>query len=343
MARSYLDAMRAAFARALETGLERSVVALRLDDVVVRLEFAGRAMSDAVLPALGPVAVQTDAPPALTVELWDSASAGIPAPPVDWDRGAAAPLGALRGHNDGATRTLVDPVSRTITVADLDRRQAVLYSPAANSIPSWWRAMPMRFLLGWAVSRPDRHLVHAGAVGAGDRGVLLGGAGGAGKSTTAVTCLESGMRFVGDDYTVLSAGQAPRAHAVYGTAKLDRRSLEQFPSLARTADQQPLEDAKAVIDLHAHRRDGLADSVSVHGVVIPRVDPSGVTRIWPMPAAHALRELAPSTIFQEPDGRVDAFRVIADVVRRVPSYGLSMGRDSSKAPSLIRSVVEAAV
>src|SRR4051812_26449269 len=107
MPESYLDAMRAAFARALEAGLERSEVALELDDVVVRLVFAGRAMAEAVLPALRPVVAETHAPAALTVELWDSASSGIPAPLAAWDRNSAAPLGALRGYNDGPSRIVL--------------------------------------------------------------------------------------------------------------------------------------------------------------------------------------------------------------------------------------------
>src|SRR5205807_9852223 len=99
-----------------------------------------------------------------------------------------------------------------------------------------WRAVPLRPLLGWVLASPGRHLVHAGAVGSEGQGVLLAGSGGAGKSTTAVACVEAGMSYVGDDYVLLSTGEPPAAHAIYGTAKLDRRSLATLPDLASGAD-----------------------------------------------------------------------------------------------------------
>jgi len=291
-----------------------------------------------VLPALRPLVAGTDRSPALVVELWDSASSGVAAPPAVWDHDAAAPLGALRGYNDGPSRIVVDPVSRTITVADLARRRAVVYSPAADMIPSWWRAMPMRLLLGWAVARPGRHMVHAGAVGIGDDGVLIGGPGGAGKSTTAVACVESGMRFVSDDYSVLAVGDAPRAHAVYGTAKLDRGALAAFPGLA-SAGEPPPEGEKAVVDLYALRPDRLASSLAIRAIVIPHVS-TGETTLTRLRAPHALRELAPSSIFQAPDGGADALRLLTAVVRQVPAYELSIGGDRPDVAAMIRSVVE---
>jgi hypothetical protein len=274
------------------------------------------------------------------VELWDSESSGVESPPAVWDRDAAAPLGALRGHNDGASRIVVDPGSRTITVADLARRAAVVYSPAATTIPSWWRAMPMRVLLGWAVAGPRRHLVHAGAVGIGDDGVLLGGSGGAGKSTAAVACVEAGMSFASDDYVALTAGEPPRAHAVYGTVKLDREALRAFPSLAEAAVPSADAQEKAVVDLHALRRDRMAPSLAVRAIVIPRIAPGERTGIRPLSGAQAMRALAPSTIFQAPDGRHDALRVISTVVRQVPSYQLSIGAERPDIAGMIRSVLE---
>jgi hypothetical protein len=274
------------------------------------------------------------------VELWDSESSGVEGPSAVWDREAAAPLGALRGHNDGASRIVVDPGSRTITVADLARRVAVVYSPAAATIPSWWRAMPMRLLLGWAVAGPSRHLVHAGAVGVGEDGVLLGGSGGAGKSTAAVTCVEAGMRFAGDDYVALTTGEPPRAHAVYGTIKLDRRALAAFPSLAGAVVAPPDVEEKAVVDLHALRGDRMAPSFAVRGIVIPRIVPGEAAGIRPLSGAHALRALAPSTIFQAPDSRPEALRVISSVVRQVPAHELTIGGGGAELAGMIRSVLE---
>ncbi len=58
------------------------------------------------------------------------------------------------------------------------------------------------------------------------------------------------MDYVGDDYVLLCDGDPPRAYAIYGTAKLDRRSLARLPALDR--DVKPAaSDEKALVDLAA--------------------------------------------------------------------------------------------
>ena len=338
-AAAYLSDMRAAFSRALEDGDGQAEATLQIDDVVVQLVFAGSGMASAILPALAPVLLETRASPAFTVEIWDSATSGVPAPPMPWGADAAAPLGVVRGYNQGRHRTVVDQGSRTVTVADLSGGRAVVYAQSADGIPAWWRAVPLRLALGWAVGRPDRQLVHAGAVGEGGRGVLLGGSGGAGKSTVALACVEAGMTFASDDYVLLTASQPAAAQTVYGTAKLDRWSLDALPELAGQIDPPPGPGDKAVINLHALRRERVASSLDVRAVVAPSVGGETPSRLERISAAEALRALAPSTIFQAPDGSADSLRLISDVVREVPAYSLLLGEDLDEVPPLIRSVV----
>ena len=338
-AAAYLSEMREAFSRALKAADTPAEATLRIDDMAIRLALAGSQIASAVLPALAPVLLEADAAPAFTVEVWDTATSGVPAPRMPWGADAAARQGVVRGYSEGSHRTVVDHGSGTVTVADLSEGRAVVYARSADEIPAWWRAVPLRLALGWAVARPDRQLVHAGAVGEDGRGVLLGGPGGAGKSTVALACVEAGMTFASDDYVLLTAGPPAVAQTVYGTAKLDRRSLDALPELAGQIDPPPGPGDKAVIDLHALRRERVASSLDVRAVVAPSVTDEKPTRLERISAAEALRALAPSTIFQAPDGSADALRLISDVVRDVPAYSLLLGEDLAEVPPLIRSVV----
>jgi hypothetical protein len=185
MSFQYLERLRNGFSLAVATGLDLREVTLVVDGDTLLLRFAGDALAEALLPALAPILEASEAAPAWTVELWDSASAGIAAPRPPWTAQDGGPLGAVRGYNDGARRAIVDPATGTLTIADLSEAHAVVWAPSASRLPSWWRAVPLRMILGWALARPGRHVVHAGAVGAGPGCVLLAGRGHSGKSTVA--------------------------------------------------------------------------------------------------------------------------------------------------------------
>jgi len=342
---SYLENMQATFASALESGLPRRAATLSVDDVDVALVCAGDDMARASWPALAPCLSAGESPrgvPALTIELWDSASARIQPPAAPWSAQDAGPLGAVRGHNTPTRRVIVDPGSRTITVADLQARRAVLWAQSAAELPTWWRAVPLRLLLSWATARSGRRMVHAGAVGDGGRGVLLAGSGGTGKSTVAVTCLDAGMDYVADDYLLLSGSPGmPRVHALYGTAKLDERSLQAFPMLVPAAMPPSREGEKWVLDLHALRPSRLAGELDIAAVVLPRLTGGERPSLERVSAATALLALAPSTIFQAPDGGAEALALIADVLRVTPAYELRVGEDLGAVPALLGSLVSA--
>jgi hypothetical protein len=196
-------------------------------------------------------------------------------------------------------------------------------------------------VLDWALAGPGRHVIHAGAVGVGSRGVLLAGPGHSGKSTLAATCVQAGMAFLGDDYLLLNAGAPPVAHALYATARVDRRSLARLSDIASAVTDPGNREEKVLLDLHALYPDRLRSTLSLEAVVIPRLAGDGPAALHPIAAGAALRALAPSTIFQAPDGGAPALRVVADLARSVPAFELRTGKDLRDAPERIGSLLAA--
>ncbi len=64
-------------------------------------------------------------------------------------------------------------------------------------------------------------------------GVLIAGRGGAGKSTTALACLNSKLAYVSDDHCLLATQPSPCAWSLYNTGKLDAESLRLLPHFSR--------------------------------------------------------------------------------------------------------------
>src|SRR5262249_58368179 len=91
-----------------------------------------------------------------------------------------------------------------LSALDVGTGLAVCWLDDARRVPYYQTGAPLKTILGWWFDRPDRQLLHAGAVGAGEAGVLLAGAGGAGKSTTALLCVDAGLRYAGDDYVLVA-------------------------------------------------------------------------------------------------------------------------------------------
>lgn len=310
---------------------------LRFADRLVRLRFAGDELADALIAPLRPRLTDLDAAeddldpavsPSATIALWEECDVPGHALPVPWREGDLAARGLLRGP-DGSDVVAVHELGyHAITLIDRRSRLLLHRVPDVAALPWWERAAPLRPALFWALSGPDRHLVHAGAVGDERGGVLLAGAGGSGKTTVALAALAAGMSYVADDYLLLHTAPDPVAWNLFGTAKLDAGHLARIPRFASAANisPDPVTDEKWVLDVADVFPDALVSSLPIRAIVVPRIH-GGRSALRPTTAGVALLALAPSTAFQMPydDGAVVAS--LAAVARSVPAFLLEVGDD----------------
>lgn len=305
---------------------------LRIAGLYVRLRFAGRALVPLLTPALAHLQVRHSGNrPALTIDLWDGASTAMLPPRFPWGDGDIGPRGEILGYSEAGLRAVfhggVAASAEDFTAAtifDQSTSTARFFVLSPDRVPWYERAAPLRAALHYGLSSPCRVLVHAGVVGAADRGVLLAGPGGSGKSTTAVEALLAGFDYLGDDYVVADLeGARPVAHSLYATAKLGPAWRTFFPTLP--AQCLGPAGGKQVIDVFKLQPDALRESIPLVAVVLPRLCPGGATCLRPASPGEALLGLAPSTLFQAPrrDGAV--LSSLAELVRRVPAYVLELG------------------
>jgi hypothetical protein len=333
-------AMRAAFAEAAEAAGTASWI-LPVGPERIALRFAGEALARELVPAF-PRARRADdeAPGAAGTEvlLWDTASTGVACPPLPWRTTDLRPRGDVAGFNDerfGALWTTDDPddpaARQMLSVFDARERTGLVWAPRTADLHWWERAAPLRAIVRWAWAGAGRTLVHGAAIGDGDAGVLLAGAGGAGKTSTTLAGVLSGRTTAGDDYVALDARAEPVVHGVYGGAKVEARTLALLPGLAgavRVPAAGPGE--KAVVDIARAWPGRWRDRLALRGLVIPVLAPGGPTRVGPASGGEALFALAPSTIGQLPGDRA-SLATMATLARRVPAFRLEIGRDPAEA------------
>lgn len=330
----YFGELEQAFDGLAARGWANTEQVLRLSGRTMRVRMAGSALGPVLRPALAHLAAESNGPADFVISCWDGAETGVRLPPPPWSGAAGAGRTLLPA---GAERFRVSDSSggQTFAMVWLDVGRAVFWTREARRLPTFHHAAPLVEVLHAWGRACGLTVLHAACVGDERGGLLLGGRGGAGKSTTALLGLEAGLRYAGDDFCLLEMAAAPTIHCLYASAKLHRADLPLFPRLATLAED-PVPDVfdKPAIFLRRSFADQVVAAMPLRAVVLPRVTGQERTDHEPMAAAEALRELAPSTLFQLPGEGAAPLQAMAAVVRRLPCFRLRLGRRETVAAGL---------
>jgi len=314
---------------------------LRLGGLPVCVETVGERVAQHVGSALAHLASTDDASvaPALTVQLWDVDETGIEAP------------ARLERHPDGEEELIRAPDDSLIVEKRGQSLVALRRDPARIvGCMAYGGHPPLLHEIGkplqqlFAVWMGDRDipLMHVAMVAREGRGVLIGGAGGAGKSTTSLACLLGGFDFLGDDRVGLQLADGRyMGHSIFSSTMLFASQFERFPRLAADAvgPSHP-RDRKPVVFLARSHGERLARSAVVSAVALPRLADSEATRFRRATGGQALLAIAPSSLILPLGPGARGMRRMADVVRTVPCYWLDLGRDLAAIPDAIQSLLQ---
>jgi hypothetical protein len=334
-----VDQLEQAFASAAATGIQaRNVV---VGGLAVQIRLAGAGVARMFGPAFSGLPPATG-PSELIVHVWDGVAAegaalgglGV-APSVD------GPTYLFPAH--GLEQVAI-PGSATHT-AWRDGAPAVAWHHVTDAarLPAEECGSPLfRLLTRWLMAR-GQMLVHGAAVGSRDGVVLLAGRGGIGKSSTALSCLASGMGFLSDDYVALDPPTRV-ARPVYGVAKLYADQLDHHPTLAASViDLPPRADGKVLVDVATAATGGLVHDASIRALLIPRVTGERQTTLVPLAPGAALRGLAPSTILQVGTSGSSLMSAMAELVRALPCHELRLGSDRAAIAAVVQGALDASM
>jgi hypothetical protein len=332
----YYRAIDRAFAEAVRAAGGPIERAYRIGGHAVRLRFAGPALVPRLTPALEHLRDEFSEVAALTVGLWDTASTGTRMPSPPWSPDDLLPRSEVRGFSTAQVRTAYDPASGTVTMLNCERSSGMFWARSARDVAYYESGAPLRALFHWWMSARELQCVHAAAVGDGRGAVLLVGRGGAGKSSTALACLEAGLTYLGDDYCLLQTSGRPYVHSLYSSAKVSPQDLWRVPPLAPlVSNADRMDTEKALLFLHQHRGSQIATGLPLKAVLVIRVTGGEETRLVRASGAAALFGLAPSTLFQLQPSGAAALTSMATAVREVPCYYLDVGTVRAKIPHVV--------
>ena len=232
------------------------------------------------------------------------------------------------------------------TFSCLDRKHNRIVGSIAwhDQIFIYERAKPLsRLLLNWCNDQ-DVQVIHTGLVARDNKGLLLVGKSGSGKSTSSLACIIAGFGYVSEDYVGLELCDDGSfvGHSLYNSVFLRTDHLERFPQLATHAirGRLPYEE-KSVIILSQLFPERLERAVPIRALVLPRVVTGPAARLRPASKGEALLALGPSSLLQIPNRGlgVYGFNKLACLVERIPCFWLEVGADLTSIPERLEKLL----
>lgn len=351
---AFFEMFYAAFEEALENVGNSTDFYYRLANQTIRLQFAGDALVPYLTRALAHLFTEPTSNPDFTFCLWESETTGRPLPQLlaDFNRHVThLPWLGIRGvrnevfpFSDERIQTVLYGEKDILTVSDKKRKVCVYWTQNAAGLPFYEIGAPLRMPLQWQFNTATRQMIHSGAVGTAELGgVLLSGKGGSGKSTTALTCLDSDLFYASDDYVLIDLEPEITAYSVFQTAKVKTfKDLERFPQLESwimNADGVSEKDEKPMMFVGEHKPEKLIEKLPVKAVVFPRFVAGADYKIEPVAELSAFKAIITSTITQTPFADKESLQMVTKLVRSVPSYLLVFGENQSRLPEIIKQIL----
>ncbi len=302
----------------------------RVAGTTVCLSFAGPKLVPFLTRALTHLEIEPVERPDATFRLWDSQSSRVVMLPPPCDREGFSDRGDLWGFNSRRIKTAFHYHDYSVNLFDHERREGIYWVQGAQVLPYWVLASPLRTLFHWWMEANGGQLVHAAAMGVGDRALLVVGKGGLGKSSTALTCLDQGLPFLGDDYVIVKNEPVPTVHSLYATAKLNRWDIEKFAAFRPHLHQTDVpEDEKAVLFLDPHFRSRLRLEMPIAAIAVPRVVESETTRLVPEADPVIQQAASFTTMSQLPYSGNHTHQLFTNLCASLPGFRIELGRDAA--------------
>ena len=300
----------------------------RIAGTIVRLSFAGERLVPYLTRALQHLEIEPVEIPDATLCLWDSQSTRVTMLPPPCDREGFSDRGDLWGFNSRRIKTAFHYHDYSVNLFDHARRTGIYWVQNAELLPYWVLASPLRTLFHWWMERNGCQLVHAAAVAVDERALLIVGKGGLGKSSTALTCLEAGLGFLGDDYVIVRDRPRPTVYSLYATAKINREDIGRFAGLRPFMNKTEVPaDEKAVLFLEPHFRSQLRTEMPLQAIAVPAVVDRDDTRLTPEAVAVVQQAASFTTMSQLPYAGNHTHQLFASLCGRLPGYRIELGRN----------------
>jgi len=306
----------------------------------IRVIFPDRQSGSRLTPALAHLGIPPVDPPALTICCrfqpgFSDINRRFPPPEKPGRPGEDIPF-----FDNGDIYLSLHRASGTLSFLDLRQNCAFYSAPDLGRLSPAQIAAPCKDLLHRWLEEQGRYLIHAAGLAHGGRGMLLAGAGGSGKSTTAFRCLSAGLQYLGDDYVVIGNQDGYSLHSLYQTGKLDARSLDGMPVLKKGVWIPAVDPGQKTVLLAGsvfHRN--MQKQCPLDAIVFPRIDDTVPTAVREISPREAYLAMAPGTLFQQAGRKRKVSMMLAELSRSLPLFEITLGHTPQRVPAALKDLL----
>jgi hypothetical protein len=334
--RDFFLALKTGWAMAIRAEPEIRCRHFHLGSSVLEIQFATPRLETLLSKALAHLACSPRQEPDLRIHVWDSEKTGHIPPAPHWDA-----AGLTRGEitsvsSEGWRVSLFDNV---LHAYESEKKTGYVWCPLLENPSSALLAAPFLPLFHWWSLEKGLALLHAAGMGNSKGGLLLAGKGGSGKSTTAMACLGSQLKYLADDYCLIDPIQR-QAYSLYSSGKLDANSRGLLPNLARFPLARSGANQKEVLFVAEHLPGNVVNQFPIKGIVLPRIDPAQPLSITAASGIEAITALAPSSVFQLSFAGPALLSQTARLARNVPAFRLNLTPQTERIPGELDQLLE---
>jgi len=307
----------------------------------VCIEFAGNALIRTLTQALIHLQIPEIDDPDFTILAWDSESTGVDMIPPPCDKSHFTDRGDIWGFNSKRIKTAFHWSEFSVNVADLNKNTAVYWVKSPHHFPYWVQSSPFRTIFHWWMEQNSAQLLHAAAVGIDGKAILLTGKGGAGKSTTALSCLNSGMEYYADDYLIVKIDKGrPVVYSLYSTGKLNRDAEIIFPLFEKYASEH-IEDEqeKDVFYFYPGLGRQVKTTAPLLAILEPKIKRKKNSHFSSISHWQMHRALSFTTMSQLPGVGARTHDFIHNLSKSVPCYAFHPGTDMEEVPETLKKFI----
>lgn len=195
------------------------------------------------------------------------------------------------------------------------------------------------FLIEW-LKRQRLYSLHAAGIRIKNKGLVLSGWTGAGKSTLALVLARAGYGLLSDDMLFLAAKpDALSLKAFPEDIDLTPETTNLFPELAGRSEYTKGGRRKVAVNPETLYGTTIVWECAPEVLVFPCVCNTDKSVLRPMDASEALTRLAPNVLLTEPSVSQQHLDALGALVRRCGCYQLETGRDFDALPRLLAALV----
>ncbi len=274
----------------------------------------------------------------LTVDLWDQKETKFPCP-IDLISEESIKFRTVTTSTD--SRIVADQDMDTSLFLDRKDKRIIASFISADKMNNYDLSKPFNRLLALWYRDMNVEVIHSSMISKNRKGVLFLGNGGSGKTTSALSCLNDGFNYLGDDHIGLTeTSDTFVGYSLYASALIYKNHFRQFPQLQKFELQKNMrEDEKSIIYFSNSYLNKIDIYAEITVLLLPKVVDSKNTSFRKAGKSETFLAGAPSSLRLQISPNKKAFETIYQLVDRTPSYWIDVGKDLDEIPKCVNEII----